>query len=193
MADITNRDDVINVCDITDRVEELRDKRASLPYDIEVFWHDGERTSEDDCWADSDGKPLPEGWYYWTCLPGCMPEGDPIGPYPSEEEAEQAATEEHGEDEFEEGEEEELATLETLLSDLQGNGGDHQWEGDWYPVTLIRDSHFKDYARDYAEDVGAINRDASWPNNCIDWDRAARELQVDYSSVEFDGVTYWYR
>lgn len=27
----------------------------------------------------------------------------------------------------------------------------------------------------------------------VDWERAARELQMDYTPVEFDGVTYWVR
>lgn len=83
--------------------------------------------------------------------------------------------------------------LTELLDELRGNGGDHQWEGDWYPVTLIRDSYFKDYAMELAEDIGAINPDAAWPANCIDWDRAARELQMDYTSVDYSGITYWYR
>lgn len=87
----------------------------------------------------------------------------------------------------------ELNTLEKLLDELKGYGGDEQWRGDWYPITLIRDSHFRDYAEELADDIGAINSDATWPNNCIDWERAARELQSDYSSVEFDGITYWYR
>lgn len=87
----------------------------------------------------------------------------------------------------------ELDALKALLDSLEDNGGDHQWRGAWFPVTLIRDSYFEDYAEELAEDIGAINREASWPNNCIDWERAARELQQDYSSVEFDGVTYWYR
>lgn len=65
---------------------------------------------------------------------------------------------------------------------------------DWtYGVALIRDTFFEDYARDFAEDIGAIDRDASWPNDCIDWAKAARELQVDYTPIEFDGVTYWAR
>ncbi|EML1602162.1 hypothetical protein RVY52_006985 [Burkholderia cenocepacia] len=87
----------------------------------------------------------------------------------------------------------ELRKLESLLDDVRGNGGDHQWEGDWYPVTLIRDSYFETYAQELASDCDMIKRDATWPNNCIDWARASRELQVDYSSVELDGVTYWYR
>lgn len=88
---------------------------------------------------------------------------------------------------------EELNTLENLLADLCGTGGDEQWRGDWYPVTMIRDTYFKDYAYELADDIGAINSDAGWPNNCIDWDKAARELRMDYTSVEFDGVTYWVR
>lgn len=87
----------------------------------------------------------------------------------------------------------ELDALKKLLEELRGNGGDHQWDGDWYPLLLIRDSHFEDYAQQLADDIGAINSDAGWPNNCIDWERAARELQMDYSTVEYDGVTYWYR
>ncbi|KWI10904.1 antirestriction protein ArdA [Burkholderia ubonensis] len=87
----------------------------------------------------------------------------------------------------------ELSGLESLLDDLAGYGGDHQWESDWYPVTLIRDSYFETYAQELASDCDMIKRDATWPNNCIDWERAARELQVDYSSVEFDGETFWYR
>ena len=88
---------------------------------------------------------------------------------------------------------EELETLENLLAELCGYGGDEQWEGDWYPLTLIRDSHFQDYAEELARDCGMVNDDAAWPNNCIDWEKAARELQWDYSSVDIDDITYWYR
>lgn len=87
----------------------------------------------------------------------------------------------------------ECTILESLLSDLKGLGGDEKWRGDWYPITLIRDSYFRDYAQELAEDIGAINAQASWPNNCIDWNQAARELQMDYSSVVVDGADYWTR
>lgn len=86
---------------------------------------------------------------------------------------------------------EELKMLQDLLSELAGRGGDKQWRGDWYPLTLIRDSYFKDYAQELTDDIGAI--DANWPLNCIDWDQAALELQMDYFTVEFDGVTFWAR
>jgi hypothetical protein len=88
---------------------------------------------------------------------------------------------------------EEIRKLTALLDDLRGNGGDHEWKDHWYPVTLIRDSYFKEYAQELAEDIGAIDPKASWPNDCIDWDKASSELKTDYQTVEFDGVTYWYR
>lgn len=87
----------------------------------------------------------------------------------------------------------ELKILRALLEECKGNGGDEKWQGDWYPVGLIRDSYFQDYAQELADDIGAINKDQSWPNNCIDWERATRELQMDYTAIDFDGVTYWAR
>jgi hypothetical protein len=87
----------------------------------------------------------------------------------------------------------ELALLQATMSDLKGEGGDEQWRGDWYPLTLIRESYFQDYAQELAEDIGAVNRDATWPNNCIDWEQAARELRMDYTITQIDGVTYFFR
>lgn len=87
----------------------------------------------------------------------------------------------------------ELKALEGFLEQLKG-GGDHEWEGEWYGgIPCIREDHFEDYARELAEDCGMINKDTTWPNNCIDWERAARELQMDYTTADFDGVTYYWR
>lgn len=88
----------------------------------------------------------------------------------------------------------EYKLLKNILEDqLDGNGGDEEWRGSWYPVTLIADDHFQDYAEELANDIGAIVDNAKWPNNCIDWEKAARELQYDYTSVDIDGETYWTR
>jgi hypothetical protein len=27
------------------------------------------------------------GWYWWSCFPGCLPDGDPSGPFATEAEA----------------------------------------------------------------------------------------------------------
>lgn len=62
---------------------------------------------------------------------------------------------------------------------------------DWrYGVTLIHPSHFQTYAQELAEEIGAIDPDARWPANCIDWEQAANELRVDYTTIDFDGVDY---
>jgi hypothetical protein len=95
-------------------------------------------------------------------------------------------------DSVEDGEPEELEALEGLLEELCGNGGDEQWEGNWYPVTLIRDSYFTGYARGMLEDCGDIPKGI--PSYIeIDWEATACNIRVDYSSVEIDDVTYWYR
>lgn len=37
--------------------------------------------------SEEPGHVLPAGWYWWACFPGCMPDGDPSGPFETEEEA----------------------------------------------------------------------------------------------------------
>jgi hypothetical protein len=89
---------------------------------------------------------------------------------------------------FLEDEADELAALRKLAAEAEG------YAADWHHgETLIRDSYFQEYAQQLADDIGAIDRNASWPTNCIDWDQAARKLQQDYTAVDFDGVTYWVR
>lgn len=82
----------------------------------------------------------------------------------------------------------ELRALEALADEASG------YADDWrHGAALVRDSYFRDYAMELAEDLDLIPRDAKWPATCIDWDQAARELQMEYTSVDFDGVTYWIR
>ena len=87
----------------------------------------------------------------------------------------------------------ELTALRALVEECAGNGGDEERDGIWYPVTLIRDSYFQEYAQELADECGLINREVSWPYTCIDWDKAARELRMDYTAIDFDCVTYWIR
>ena len=89
-------------------------------------------------------------------------------------------------------EREELAKLESVLDDLKGCGGDEQWQGDWYPVGLIHERYFTDAMRELVQDIGDLPRDI--PSYlAIDWEQTAKNLRADYSSVEIDGDTYWYR
>ena len=98
-----------------------------------------------------------------------------------------------------EADEEELASLEEDAAvqeydELAAFVEEGEDCGDWqYGETLIRASYFKTYAQELADDIGAIFDDAIWPATCIDWDQAARELQMDYTSIEYGAVTYWMR
>ena len=109
------------------------------------------------------------------------------------EEIEDAISDHEGGATVDEDDLNEAYTLRAFLAEIVGMGGDDQWRGDWYPTDLIRDSYFEDYARELAEDIGAIDSRASWPLTHIDWPAAAAALQQDYTSVEFAGVTYWIR
>ena len=82
----------------------------------------------------------------------------------------------------------ELVSLANLAVEASDYAPD--WE---YGEQLIRDTYFQEFAQELAEEIGAVNTDSSWPNNCIDWEQAAHELQMDYTSVDFDGITYWIR
>lgn len=80
----------------------------------------------------------------------------------------------------------------TDLREFAREGADYA--PDWqYGETFISDSYFKDYARELAKDIGAINREAAWPLGYIDWEAAAKALRMDYTSIELDGVTFWAR
>lgn len=81
----------------------------------------------------------------------------------------------------------ELTALEKLAEEAEG------YADDWtHGVTLIHDDYFTDYAREMLEDCGTIPRDLpTWVE--IDWEATARNVRMDYTGVNFDGVTYWVR
>ncbi len=71
----------------------------ALP-DVETFYLSFVQflAADDDSWMaeymNDDGQTLSEdmhqrakdleGWYWWTCFPGCMPDSDPNGPFGTE-------------------------------------------------------------------------------------------------------------
>jgi hypothetical protein len=66
--------------------------RESAPYslpNIEVFWADDFELSETN----------ESGWYYWFCLPGCMPDSEATGPFATVADALENAREMNGDDE----------------------------------------------------------------------------------------------
>ena len=84
----------------------------------------------------------------------------------------------------------ELASLEQILDELKGCGGDEQWEGDWYPVTLINESYFESAMNELLEDIGDIPKDLPcYLKIVVDYDA----LRSDYTAIEIDDTTYFYR
>lgn len=91
------------------------------------------------------------------------------------------------EPDMDEDDAEELKVLRALAEE----GSDYS--PDWaHGEALIRDTYFRAYAQEFAEDCG-FEFSNDWPQSCIDWDKAARELQMDYTSVDYGGVDYWIR
>lgn len=82
---------------------------------------------------------------------------------------------------------EELRTIRAVIEECSEVA---DWE---YGALFIAESYFTEYARQLAEDIGAVNADASWPNSFIDWDAAADALSADYSEFRVEGATYFAR
>jgi len=58
------------------------------PYgSFEVFWTDGDGEQ------DEDGSISGAGWYWFACFPGCLPDGEPCGPFGSSSQARSDADE----------------------------------------------------------------------------------------------------
>lgn len=93
-----------------------------------------------------------------------------------------------GDDPLDEDEIDELHKLRDFANEAAG------YAPDWrYGETLINDNYFQEYAQQMAEDIGAIDRDATWPLSHIDWEAAADVLKQDYTMVSIDGHDYWIR
>lgn len=61
-------------------MDETREQDAWALPDAEVFYRTEAENAEYG-FVDSDGDPMPTGWYWWACFPGCMPESEPYGPF----------------------------------------------------------------------------------------------------------------
>jgi hypothetical protein len=62
--------------------------------------------------------------------------------------------------------------------------------------TLIADSYFEDYAKQWADEVGYVSDSENARNpllNFIDWPAWAEHLKTDFHDVELAGATFLYR
>lgn len=60
-----------------------------------------------------------------------------------------------------------------LYLDISPSDIDEAYQGEY--------SSDEDFAREFAEQIDAIDRNATWPQNHIDWEYAAKELMYDYA------------
>ena len=183
MNTISNQEDVIDSRDVIARIEELERERE------EAMEADEERAEElREERRLFDGEPVLEG----ESVNDACREYEWAQAYPDDA-AELAQIEELTDDGTPRvlwdasADGEELKTLKTLADQCEGYG-------DWrHGETLIRESYFRDYAMQLADDLGAVPDNVGWPLTCIDWERAARELQMGYTEVDYDGVSYFIR
>lgn len=90
-------------------------------------------------------------------------------------------------DEWEDsGDAEELKILKSLQDQGTGYGFGSE--------TLIRDSYFVEYCEELVKDIGDLPDDLpGYIEANINWEGVANDLQADYTSLDYDGVTYWMR
>lgn len=78
----------------------------------------------------------------------------------------------------------ELAALEALQEEAASIASD--WK---YGEVLIHEDYFQDYCQEMVEDIGDLPK--GLPSYIVvDWEATCRNLEQDYSHVDFDGVTY---
>lgn len=90
---------------------------------------------------------------------------------------------------FDPNDRDEILALVGILEELDQEASESPRDG----IQMIADSYFEEYAQDLAEDIGAMDPKQGWPHTCIDWAKAAQELQQDYATVTIDGQDYWVR
>ena len=57
----------------------------------EGYWFDEIEDQDERNLTILEEGPYAPGWYWWSCFPGCLPEGDPNGPFEDYETAERGA------------------------------------------------------------------------------------------------------
>lgn len=166
---ISNSNDIIDSRDVIERIDELTSERdAAKEAAAEVQSQIDALSANDVLSAEDEDTLTTLRARLWTS------EHDEDNVYDNEQP-------------YDENDDDELHALLELQNEADGCA-------DWrHGEALIRDSYFETYAQQLADDIGAISRDAKWPTNHIDWEAAAEELKQDYTSVDFDGTTYWIR
>lgn len=82
---------------------------------------------------------------------------------------------------------EEFAQLQSILDQVDASTLDND-------EMLINEAYFTEYCAELCEEIGAVPKGTpDYITRNIDWEGVARELMQDYSEIEVDGVTFYYR
>jgi len=191
---ISKYSSVIDSLDVIDRIEELEEKRDSPAWLVE-YLQDGEASSMweiFDSWEEGrdfiiselEAEDTPESKTAIEQLRNLDVCESVHGLFVGKSEWGLYA-DDHALCRLDAAESEELDALLQLQEEAS-------YSPNWkYGETLIHDDYFKEYAQDLAEDNGMLLDNLQWPLTCIDWEQAARELQMDYTPVEYMGQTFW--
>lgn len=79
----------------------------------------------------------------------------------------------------------EFVGLTKILSEIEGNGGDHQWNGNWYPQELLHDDDFERRMDELVRDCYSLPELPSFCRITLDY----VALRQDYTEIEIDGNT----
>ena len=88
-------------------------------------------------------------------------------------------------EQLDEEEQQELKELNELKEECLNYG----WE---YGITFIRESYFEEYAEELFDEC-YIHNIPDFTKNYIDYQKFASDLEMDYSEVEFRGITFFWR
>ena len=77
-----------------------------------------------------------------------------------------------------------------MIDDLKEEVGKDNFE---MGVTFIRENYWVQYCEDLAYDCGYLDRQENPLHYHIDWQGWADAVEMDYSQIDFDGNTYYWR
>ncbi|MCP3017435.1 hypothetical protein [Cupriavidus basilensis] len=192
--EISNCDDVIDSRDVIARIEELEEYEEAVSdtesdFDDAVNERNDARKAVEELTAELEGAIESHGYG--------SKEADAVEEQLTRAKEKFAESEDalvdaesaraSAREDFDQDMQDELKVLRELAEQGEGYG---DWAGG---ETLIRREYFPEYARQFAEDIGAINRDARWPLQHIDWEAAADELEDGYTVIDFDGTDFLMR
>lgn len=166
--DISNREDIMDSRDVEERIVELQDERTALVDALK----EAEEARDDAASELRENRDEADEERLREAVDAASEAADDARKDLTDWDASEEA--------------DELKHLEAFKADLEDYC---EWEDG---ATLIRESFFVEAMKEMCEELGDLPKNL--PSYIvIDWNATADNLQADYTSGEFDGVTYWAR